>query len=454
MQKFRINADGAQVDRDMELIRGFISEHKIMAAKMARLWRYYRGDHDAIMDKVVTDKQVAPNNKVVNPYPSYIVDTQVGYFMGSPIVYTYNDEDLEERMSVINEYNDEQAHNIDLARSASVCGVAYEVLYFDTDKNIRFTSLPSEQTFLIYDTTLEDNVLYGVRYYEERLGDEKQTVLIIYTDHEVITFELSGDDLVERERRSHAFSEVPINMYRNNAEEMGDFEKVIPLIDAYDRVESNTLDDMDMFTDAYLHLKNLAGTDENNIRQMRETRTILTVDDGDASWLVKTVNDTWVENFKTRLDADIHKFSFTPNMADTNFASNQSGVAIRYKLLGMEQLRSIKERQFKKGLQRRVELICNHLGFLGAGQFNYLDVLARFNDSLPQNIMELSQVANALREMLSDETLLSLLPFVEDPASELEKRKAEREERGNQSFLKFSGNPFSGGLNDEEENTQ
>ena len=79
-----------------------------------------------------------------------------------------------------------------------------------------------------------------------------------------------------------------------------------------------------------------------------------------AEWLTKTINDTFIENMKNRLNADIHKFSFVPDMTDVNFASNASGVAIKYKLIGLEQIRSRKERFFKKAIQRRIELI---LGF-------------------------------------------------------------------------------------------
>jgi len=69
-----------------------------------------------------------------------------------------------------------------------------------------------------------------------------------------------------------------------------------------------------------------------------------------AEWLIKDTADAAIENVKSRLDNDIHKYSFCPNMSDENFASNASGVAIKFKTMGTENLVSTKERKFKKGL--------------------------------------------------------------------------------------------------------
>ena len=78
---------------------------------------------------------------------------------------------------------------------------------------------------------------------------------------------------------------------------------------------------------------------------------MLLMDEGtSAEWLIKDENDNLTENMKDRLDKDIHKFAKCPNLADEEFASNASGIAIKFKLLGTENLTSIKERKFKKGL--------------------------------------------------------------------------------------------------------
>ena len=46
-----------------------------------------------ILQRVPVDP-IKPNNKIANPYASYITDTLVGYFMGEPVTYNCNDKDL------------------------------------------------------------------------------------------------------------------------------------------------------------------------------------------------------------------------------------------------------------------------------------------------------------------------------------------------------------------------
>ena len=115
-------------------------------------------------------------------------------------------------------------------------------------------------------------------------------------------------------------------------------------------------------------------------------------------------------------------------MSDENFASNTSGVAIKYKLIGLEQIRSRKEREFKKGLQRRIELISNILKLKNKAAIDFRDIEIHFTANIPANVVEQAQIVNQLEGVVTQKTLLSLLPFVADPSeeiSEIEKQRAE-----------------------------
>ena len=192
----------------------------------------------------------------------------------------------------------------------------------------------------------------------------------------------------------------------------------------------------------------MAGTDSERLEELKRDRVMLLDDDGDAKWLIKEINDAWVENYKDRVRRDIHKFSYTPDMQDESFGNNLSGVSIRYKILAMEQIRSNKERKFKKGLQRRIELICNSLS-LEKDIDLFTDINIKFANTLPQNIYELSQTIKNLSPYLSSETLLNQLPFVENAKEEVEKKKAEDEEMT--SSYDFTNIGKAGGDTDAEE---
>lgn len=112
-------------------------------------------------------------------------------------------------------------------------------------------------------------------------------------------------------------------------------------------------------------------------------------------------------------------------MSDEQFANNASGVAIRYKILAFENQTAKKERKFKKGLQRRLELINNILSITGKA---YLDTQIIFTRNLPVNELEIAQEVNMLRGLVSNKTLLAQLPFVDDIETELEQIQEETEQ--------------------------
>ena len=369
-----------------------------------------------------------PNNKIANAYASYITDTLVGYFIGEPISYTSNDETLLQDLTMIFEYNDEADENAELAKNASIYGVAYELLYLsEEDKMIRFKSLDPKEIIPVFDKSIEGNLLAVIRYYDDYdvVDDKTNTIVEIIDATHVRRYKLNTA-LSLLEEYQHYFQMVPVAIFKNNEEERGDFESVISLIDAYDKMESDTLNDFEYFVDAYLALYGFTA-DADDVASMKENRILLMDEGTSAEWLIKQTSDVYVENMKNRLDADIHKFAKCPNMSDKEFASNASGVAIKFKLLGTENLVSIKERKFKRGLQQRLELMSMINGVLReAFDWRAIDII--FTRNVPSNDTDIANMVNTLRDIVSEETLLAQIPFVEDVQDELERLKQEREE--------------------------
>lgn len=105
-----------------------------------------------------------------------------------------------------------------------------------------------------------------------------------------------SNDQSYRNKRPHAFKGVPINVYQNNQEELGDFENVISLIDAYDAISSDSINEFNYFSDCYLALYGMSGTEAEDIAAMKEQRVLLLETDAKAEWLTKNINDTYVNN--------------------------------------------------------------------------------------------------------------------------------------------------------------
>ena len=407
--------------------------------RKVHLKNYYNGYHAINRKRGRENSEV--NNKAVNNFAKYISDISVGFFIGQPVSYKTTAEHENELSLLLDifRYNDEQAHNMNLAEESSITGAGYEILYLDNDAEIRMAALPSEEMILVTDATLEENIICAIRHY--RVYDFNQVsyeeFVEVYGKADVKRYSYSGGSLRLLSSEANYFGEVPVIEYPNNRQRRGDFENVITLIDAYNLVQSLSLDDLEDFTDAFLVLKNVHLRDAEDAKHFRRNKIIELEEGGDAQWLIKNINNTYTENIKTRLQNDIHKFSNIPDMSDDSFSGNASGVAIKYKLIGLEQIRSRKEREFKKSLQRRIELIANVLRLKSQPAIDFRDVEMQFTANIPANVQELAQIVTSLDGVVSQKTLLGLLPFIENPAEEMDELTKENNPNEDSDFRLF-----------------
>ena len=248
----------------------------------------------------------------------------------------------------------------------------------------------------------------------------------------------------------HYFGNVPIIEYRNNKLCIGDFEQQISLIDAYNKLTSDRVNDKEQFVEALLVIYgSLMGDDNEEVSEvmkiLKENGLLELPVEARAEYISRTFDENGMEILRKAIKEDIYTFSHVPNLTDENFVGNSSGVAMEYKLLGLQMITGEKEKYYKKALKRRIELFCNYLN-LKAIAVNPNNVKITFTRQLPKNLNELAQMIANLSGKVSTETLIEQLPFVEDASSEIEKVKQENEENiklQQEMFKSQNDNPFN-----------
>lgn len=171
-------------------------------------------------------------------------------------------------------------------------------------------------------------------------------------------------------------------------------------------------------------------------------RKLLEMPDGTkAEYLTRTFDEAGVEILKKAVEQDIHKFSHIPCMTDESFGGNVSGVAMEFKLLGMENITKIKTRYYRKGLRKRIRIFCRFLSM----KEKIVDpegITMTFTRALPKNLLEISQMVSNLKGIVSQKTLLAQIPFVEDVDEEMAAVKKESEEslKQQQEMFGMQGN--------------
>lgn len=422
----------------LEEVLGIVISHTSIAQSYRILADYYKGKHIILARSFDDDNK--PNNKLIHNFPKLITDNATAYFMGKPVSYTGNDKVFLDRLQEVLDYNNAPSIDNEIAKLSSKFGHAFETYWVDEESNIRFKAISPEHMIMCYSLDIDEKPMCAVYYksFIDAVTHETIYKVTVYTDKEVYTFRgnMEGNTKLESST-PHYFGEVPVTEYVSNDERMGDYEVVLSLIDAYNITCSDSVNDINYLNDAYLMLKNLVSTDTSDINDMKNNRVMLVDGDGDAQWLVKNINDLHIENIKKRLVEDIHKFSMTPNISDEKFASNLSGVAISYKLNSLESKTAVKEQYFSIALRRRVRLIANILSLEGK-QYDASLVYPTFTRNIPQNLMELVQTVVQLQNVVPNEELLSLLPFVDDVEDALDKLDKERERNMELGYGEFN----------------
>lgn len=172
------------------------------------------------------------------------------------------------------------------------------------------------------------------------------------------------------------------------------------------------------------------GADDETLEKLKETGVLQLLEENDeVSYLTKDINDAIIENHLNRLEKDILRFAKSVNFTDESFAGNVSGVAMKFKLMALENKSITMERKMTAALRYQFKILFSAWGTKGkASEDDYLKVWFGFTRNLPVNLLEESQIAGGLKGLVSEETRLSLLSFVDDVQYEIDKMKEEQDE--------------------------
>lgn len=431
---------GAQTELTERAVRGALSEfRKDVLPRLKKLGKAYENQGP------ITTRRRAPglpNNRLAHPTACYITTIASGYLAGRPV--TYDSREQQEALDVLGKLYqacDMAAIDSELAADASIYGRGVMIVYMNEKSKPMAATLPPEEAFVVYDDTVAHTPMWGIHIHGRMDETGKKTGFLceVYTEDEVVFF--AGKDIAQLqytgEKRPHYFGGLPMVEIWNNAKERGDFEPVLSLLEAYDVMESDRVNDKQQFTDALLLLTGCVLEEEEDREDKRTPaqklmeEKVLSLPDSDAKaeWLVKQADETGAEVLKNALRTDIHKLSMVPDLSDENFAANASGVAMRYKLFGLEQLVSVKERWFREGLRARLRLYAHMMQVLALGTLDPDAVQITFTRSLPVNETEIAAMVAQLTGIVSQRTLLPQLPFVEDVEKEINDLKAEEQEK-------------------------
>lgn len=443
--RYRINNVEELFENEHKVLREILEHHKsTQRPRIQELYDYSEGNNHTISIQQRRSEQDMADTRIIHNFGKSISVFKQGYLVGKPIQVEYEDgeensatDEVLKEIAKVNSFHD---LNRMLVLDLSKVGRAYDLVYRSMEDVTKVKRLDPLNTFVIYDNTLEDKMLAGVRYYSVGLSDNKQHFIDVYLNNVIHKCKVEDSGITSLAIEPHMFNDVPITEYLNTAEGMGDYESELSLIDSYDAVQSDTANYMTDTSDAILAIfgqvafpDDVLGDNKKQIEYMRKMRRARllqlkppvdingTEGKVDAKYLYKQYDVNGVESYKKRIVNDIHKYTNTPDMTDTNFSGVQSGEAMKYKLFGLEQARVDTQSLFEKSLKRRYQLIANIGDYVKElTDFDISKLKITFNPNLPKALEETINAFKSLGGMVTNETAMRLTGIVDDPKKEQE----------------------------------
>lgn len=402
-------------------------------------------------------------------FEKYIVDLASGFLGGKAPTYTVNDTVNKTKINLIRElldkivgeknykdqvqiildyitnYNDDATEHYELVKDILMTRGAYELIYENDNNEIVYARLNPLQTVAIWDYAIPSNIIGVVRYWKEKQVDGKDIEKVEIIDKSGSrTYKGSNNKFTEETNNfiANTWKDVPVTVVETDE---AIFETVVELIQAYEQLIQNTRnmfqynDEAKLAISGYEAENTITTVDDNGnvvvnpARQLEdkmilESKTIYFNDGGDAKWIEKNINDQAIQNtLKTYIDLIMMNAS-VPNTFDLGFTNADNASAIDRKFFNLICATTNTMQQLKKAYLRRWELILDRINLKKSTKFDFRDITVELPYNLPANENELIDMWLKLRDIISDETIISRLPLNLEYQSEKAKMDEETDE--------------------------
>ena len=402
------------------------------------------GKNDSYRDYKHNTKR--SNLKVRTNFIKKFIKEEVSYLLSNKITYT-SKSDNNELISLLEHKTShwDKNHDKNILRNMLSYGSVFE-LYYTTEIN-------NETYFNAKIVTPRDGYLledeYGkpiafFRFFKKKFDKAGTQYIDIYTKDYIYHCdynlnEVNKDCIINQPLKPtpNIFGEVPVIKGRISDYEEFDilYNEIKDLVDAYQTNLSDIVNEISDFRLAYLIFKgcqiDTKNKDENgktDLDYLKENGGMELGENGDAKFLTKEINDTFVQNTLNALKKNMYEIA---NHIDTNekMQSNLSGSAIRNRLIGLEQRVRDSEGSMKNLLMGRFYFLLKLFNKFDNTHYDYRDISAKFTLNIPQDDLVTAQMLSQLPDgLLSKDTGRGLLSCVSNTDREAKKVEKEQEE--------------------------
>lgn len=416
--------------------------------------RYYIGKHDILRRKrevIGVDGKIEtvdnlPNNKIVDNQYRKMVNQKNNYLLGKPIAFDGENKDY---ISFVNNIFNMKFNRLlkNVGEDSLNCGIGWLYVYYNGNGELSFKRFKpqeiipgwadAEHTVLDYAIRLYEVVAYeGINSYTEKIV----TKVEVYDKAGISFYEYDNGNLISvepyhqnnftistgNENIGYNWSKIPIIPFKYNRE-IPLIKMVRSLQDGLNMIESNFQNHMQ--EDQRNTILVLVNYDGENLGEFRKNLAeygavkVNTVDKapGDVRTLQVEVNS---ENYKTILD--IFKKAMIENAMgydakDDRLGGNANQMNIQSMYSDIDLDANAMETEFQASFEELFWFLDNHFFNVGLGDF-YDDIIkVVFNRDILINETEVIENCTKSMGILSDRTIVTNHPWIDNPLVELDR---------------------------------
>lgn len=449
---FKKKKEGEEMNKNQLelLIINFLHSQKrqeIIAAE-----KYYNGEHDILKRKRVViqtnergtreavEDSTLVNNKIVDNQYSLLVDKKTNYLFSKPLTFKSEDKKyLEEIKKIFNKQFHKQFKY--LGENSLNSGIGWLYINYNSDGILSFKIFNSSEILPVWKDSEHEELESVIRIYSSNTVDDTgRTVIKRKVEH----YKKDGIDLydfdkglklitsnnpylVEGEKR-YNWEKIPFVAFKYNKNETPLLNRVKSLQDGINSILSNFQNNMEEDPRSAIKvLINYDGTDlgefNNNLSAYGVIK-VNTVDGvhGDVKLLNVEVN---AENYKTVLD--VFKKSIIENgrgfdAKDERMSNNPNQMNIQSMYSEMDLDANGMETEFQSSFEKVLWFVNRSLGVNKDPEVEII-----FNRDILIN--EAETINNCAKSIgvISQETIISQHPWIQNVEEELEKIKSEKD---------------------------
>ena len=413
-----ITTDVAEITAQnvVEVLEEAMKLHEKNRSEIDYLWKYYKGEQPILQRTKTVRPEIC--NRIVENRANEIVSFKVGYLCGEPIQYVgrNSDEVITKGIGTLNEYMflvDKPALDQEVVEWGMICGTANRMVLandtYDAESDeapFEMFTLDPRDSFVVYSNDVKRKRMMGVKYNTDDFGTKTFSV---YTD----TFYFLIRDGKVLSGAVHGLGFEPIIEYPANNARLGSFEIVLPLLDAINNIESNRMDGIEQFVQAFVKFINCDITKED-FEALKDLGAIKVKSaDGhqaDVDIVTNELNQQQTQTLKEDIYKAILSICGLPSMSDgsTSDSSNNGAVILKNGWQGAETRAKDSEMMFKRSEKEVLRLVLKLCDGLADLKLKLKDIDMKFTRRNYDNIQSKSQVLVA---MLQQPKIHPLLAF-------------------------------------------